>query len=96
MRGGGEECRGCDEGLRDQRGAEFNKETALKITVLQSAGPGPEAPEAPAGGQGRKQCGMRGVLKNVASSTQTAFPLDVLRGWKWSPYDALGCFHHPL
>ena len=63
-----------------------------------SAGPCPEAPEAPPGGQEVKQSmvRVRGVLKNAASSTYTAFPLDVLNSRKWCPCDALGSFHHPL
>ncbi len=45
--------------------AEFRKETA------ESAGPCPEAPEAPPRGQEVKQSTVRvrGVLKNAASST---------------------------
>lgn len=64
-------CMRC-EGQRDQQGAEFNKETALKKkTVPRSAALGPEASETPAEGQERKQSmgEMRGVLKNAASST---------------------------
>lgn len=59
--------------------------------VPQSAGSRLVAPE-----KEKTLYGQRERERATARSTQTAFPLNILRDWKWRPCNALGGFQHQL